>query len=136
MSNEIEKHYDDEDIQRINLDRDIKLTENRNWFLVEELDFYVKFLESALVKEKNNQDLKQLHEKVEKLADITKEYSDKVIEFDHEAEGIIECDDLSCEVFFLNAHLRMKDKLNEHLKVSRDLKKEIFNHLSSAFIKK
>lgn len=105
-------------------------------FLVEELDFYVKFLESALVKEKNNQDLKQLHEKVEKLADITKEYSDKVIEFDHEAEGIIECDDLSCEVFFLNAHLRMKDKLNEHLKVSCDLKKEIFNHLSSAFIKK
>lgn len=30
MSNEIEKHYDDEDIQRINLDRDIKLLENRN----------------------------------------------------------------------------------------------------------
>lgn len=134
MANEIEKHYDDEDIQRINLDRDIKLWKTEIDFLVEELDFYVKFLKSAIVKDKNNQDLNQLHEKVEKLADITKEYSGKVIEFDHEAEGIIECDDLSCEVFFLNAHLRMKDKLNEHLAVSRDLKREIFNHLSSTFI--
>lgn len=129
MANEIEKHYDDEDIQRINLDRDIKLWKTEIDFLVEELDFFANFLNSK-IDETKDQKLENLQEKVAKLLDITKDYSGKVIEFDSEAEGIIECDDLSCEVFFLNAHLKMKDELNEHLAVSRDLKREIFKQLS------
>ncbi|MDN6280379.1 MAG: hypothetical protein L0J45_05180 [Psychroflexus sp.] len=130
MAHEIEKHYDDEDIQRINLDRDIKLWKTEINFLVEELDFYVHFLNAKLIKQNTADELNDLHNKVKELAMITKEYSGKIIEFDHEAEGIIECDDLSCEVFFLNAHLRMKDELNAHLAVSRQLKTAIFEKLS------
>lgn len=132
MAHEIEKHYDDEDIQRINLDRDIKLWKTEINFLVEELDFYVHFLDAKLIKQNTTDSLNDLYERVKDLALITKEYSGKIIEFDNEAEGIIECDDLSCEVFFLNAHLRMKDELNAHLAVSRALKTAIFEKLSKS----
>ncbi|TQD38664.1 hypothetical protein [Haloflavibacter putidus] len=127
MSDEIRNHYDQDDIQKLNLDKDIKSWQNEITFINTELDFFKKNIQFLLVDAQEVQN--ELLEKIKNLRERNNYYSLQLVDYYKDSEGIIECEDVHCETFYLNEHQSFKNELTQHVQRVRKLKREVFEQL-------
>ncbi len=63
--------------------------------------------------------------------EITHEFQ----EFSNKLEGIIECDDLQCETYYVNNHTDFQQQIEKHFSDYNLFKETIFNHLRKILVK-
>ncbi|UJH92874.1 hypothetical protein LZ575_10925 [Antarcticibacterium sp. 1MA-6-2] len=131
MDDLIKEHYNSEDIQGLNLYRDVKNWYSEVQYLDNENQFYLELFASSLIKKTdlNQQDINFLNEELEMLKKKTDEVSHKLRDFLIEQEGMKECDDIHCETFFLNTHQKFKLEIENYFQQNRSLKTMLFSHL-------
>lgn len=129
MENPIQEHHDDDDIQRINLEKDIHEWNKEIEFIQKELVFYSKLLDSKLVRkaDENEEDESYILKSVHQLKEKNSEFQLQLLDFENKSEDIVECEDVQCETFFLNKHFTFKQKLIDHVAQVRTIKKIIFD---------
>jgi len=126
--NVIQKHHDEQDIQKLFIDRDIKNWSEEIEIITEEMLFYNNLLQSKLVETKG--DYTNLFNKIEdfKVANLVSK--ENLITYVHKLEGIKECEDLQCETYFLNDHSDFKKNIENYFSKYRKLKKNIFSQIN------
>lgn len=128
MKDVIQKHHDEQDIQKIFIDRDIK-----NWLeeieiIREEMLFFNNLLQLKLVETSAN--YSNLLKKIEEFKISNVNSKESLVAYVHKLEGIKECEDLQCETYFLNDHTDFKKKIENYFSKYRKLKKDIFSKLN------
>jgi len=129
MDNPIQEHHDDDDIQKLNLEKDINEWTKEIKFVEQELVFFSKLLDSNLIRKANanEEDGSYILKSIKHITDKNALFKLKLIEFKNKSEDIVECEDVQCETFFLNEHFSFKQKLITHINQVRTLKKILFN---------
>jgi|GEM_PF-1058040 hypothetical protein len=112
------------------------LKENRRW--KERLTFFkeeITFLNLYLSAEIFQKDVPNLYERLQlfydDLQNIKLECLDlttQVHNHRYDIEGILECEDISCEVFYHQEHLKLKQKVQDFAKKFRKFKSEIYSY--------
>ena len=112
------------------------LNKNRRW--KERLIFFkgeITFLNLYLSAEIFQKDVPNLYESLQlfydDLQNIKLECQDlttKVHNHRYDIEGILECEDISCEVFYHQEHLKLKQKVLDFAKKFREFKSEIYSY--------
>ncbi|MDQ7917450.1 hypothetical protein RBU60_07680 [Mesonia sp. MT50] len=134
MENPIQEHHDDDDIQRINLEKDVNEWNKEIEFIQKELIFYSKLLDSKLVRKANANEEDEsyiLLKSVTQLKEKNSQFQLQLLDFENKSEEIVECEDVQCETFFLNEHFSFKQKLIAHVAKVRTVKKIIFDFFES-----
>ncbi|MGO2359075.1 hypothetical protein [Mesonia sp.] len=133
MENPIQEHHDDDDIQRINLEKDVNEWNKEIEFTQKELIFYSKLLDSKLVRKANanEEDESYILKSVTQLKEKNSQFQLQLLDFENKSEDIVECEDVQCETFFLNEHFTFKQKLIAHVAKVRTVKKIIFDFFES-----
>lgn len=129
--NKIEKHYDDEEILKITLNKELEDWKNELSFIGKELLLLKNLLNSishnGAVTPKNSD---VLHKNLNQYIEKNKKFYDQTLNFSHKTMEIRECEDLNCETYFFNEHFDFHEKLRNHLEQVRALKLNTFNHLN------
>ncbi|MDT0293185.1 hypothetical protein ACFQ3R_09045 [Mesonia ostreae] len=133
MENPIQEHHDDDDIQRINLEKDVNEWNKEIEFIQQELIFYSKLLDSELVRKANAnaEEESYILKSVKQLTEKNSQFQLQLLDFENKSEDIVECEDVQCETFFLNEHFTFKQKLIDHVAKVRTVKKKIFDFFES-----
>ena len=53
----------------------------------------------------------------------------ELINYRNSIDNLKECTDLSCDLFYLNRHETMREKMTKHMSVYRDLKNRIYERV-------
>lgn len=133
MSDLIKPHYEQEDIQRLNLCTDINNWKSEITFIDLENQFYIKLFSSSLIEKTaiNKQDRAFLLEELEALDGKNQKFSDDIQELLNELGGIKECDDVQCETYFLNNHQKFKVDIENYFYQNRNLKTLIYSYITN-----
>lgn len=117
------------------------LKENRNWketlsYISEELHFLHLYLNADVFQKNVRQlyeKLEQYYHELENLRIENRDFIKEVHNHRYDIEGILECEDISCEVFYHDEHIKLGKRINEFSERFKKLKLEIFsftgNHL-------
>lgn len=112
------------------------LKENNSWrnilsYISEEINFLNLFLTADIFRK----NVLNLYEKLQifynDLQEFKRENLDLVKEVHnhrYDIEGILECEDIGCEVFYHDEHLKLEKKVNELDEKFRKFKLEIFSY--------
>lgn len=115
------------------------LKENNGWkenlsYISEEINFLITFL-TADVFRKN---ILNLYEKLQlfynDLLEFKKENIDLIREVHnhrYDIEGILECEDISCEVFYHDEHIKLEKRVQDFSEKFKKIKLEIFHYTGS-----
>lgn len=131
MISNIQEHHNEEDVQKLSIQSDVKLWRNKLEFVAEEIDFYLLLLNSSLIERtnSNNIDADYLLKQFTELKDTNKFHKDTCLHFQNSLQGMDECDDVQCDNAYLHSYLIFKDKLEKHFNVVRDIKQASFKYL-------
>ncbi|MGI0106241.1 hypothetical protein [Salinimicrobium sp. WS361] len=112
------------------------LKENRRW--KERLTFFkgeITFLNLYLSAEIFQKDVPNLYERLQLFYDDLQNFKLECLDLTTEVhnhrydiEGILECEDISCEVFYHQEHLKLKQKVLDFAKKFRKFKSEIYSY--------
>lgn len=128
MKDVIQKHHDEQDIQKIFIDRDIKNWREEIEIITEEMLFFNNLLQLKATETKAN--YSNLLKKIDEFKIANLSSKENLIGYVHKLEGIKECEDLQCETYFLNDHTDFKKKIENYFSKYRKLKKNIFSQLN------
>lgn len=110
------------------------LSENRSWkeelsYISEEINFLILFLTADIFKK----NVLNLYEKLQifynDLQDCKKENIELVREVHnhrYDIEGILECEDISCEVFYHDEHIKLGQRVADFANRFKVLKMDIY----------
>lgn len=132
MDDLIKQHYEDEDIQRLNLCTDLDKWNSEVKFIATENQFYKRLFSSSLIEKTdlNQYDISYLNQELDTLAIKNKQFSGKLRELLIELEGIKECDDIRCETFHLNNHQNFKVEIENYFFENRKMKTLMYSFLA------
>ena len=128
MKDVIQKHHDEQDIQKIFMDRDIKNWREEIEIINEEMLFFNNLLQLKAIETKAN--YANLLKKIEEFKIANLASQENLIDYIRKLEGIKECEDLQCETYFLNDHTDFKKKIENYFSKYRKLKTNIFSQLN------
>lgn len=112
------------------------LKENEDWknqlsYTAEEIHFLEKFL-SADIFQKNilnlYEKLQQYGSQLESLRTDNLNLTMEVHNNRYDIEGMIECEDISCEIFYHEEHLKLQQRVESFLKNFSQFKLTVFSH--------
>lgn|SRR5690606_26143179 len=137
MSELIQPHYKDEDIQRLNLYTDVNKWKSEVTFIDLENQFYKELFSSSLIEKTdiNKQDVYFLQQELENLDDVNQEFLEKLRGFVNELDGYRECDDVLCEAYYLNNHQQFKVEIENYFFKNRNLKTLIYSYIKNGIKK-
>lgn len=110
------------------------LQENRSWkeelsYISEEINFLILFLTADIFRK----NVLNLYEKLQlfynDLQEIKKENIELIREVHnhrYDIEGILECEDISCEVFYHEEHLKLGQRIKDFADKFKVLKMDIY----------
>ncbi|GAB2776584.1 hypothetical protein GCM10010465_24020 [Actinomadura fibrosa] len=119
------------------------LKENEVWkkqlsYTTEEINFLHQLL-TADIYQKN---ILNMYEKLQLFSNDLENFRSENIEFTMEVhnhrydiEGMLECEDISCEIFYHDEHLKLENRIQEFLERFRNYKLEVFSSTGHAFRK-
>lgn len=114
------------------MEEDIKIWKEEIESIAIEVAFYQRVLNSYL----NKRDTLILEKGVfflDKIVSIDREnqdYYENLIALTNKVVQLKECDDMQCEMYFLDKHAEFKSNIEMYFSVYRKLKKEIFVYLN------
>lgn len=114
------------------MEEDIKIWREEIESIAIEVVFYQRILNSYLIK-KNTLDLEKDVLFLDKMVSINREnqdYCENLISLKNKVVQLKECDDMQCEMHFLNKHAEFKSNIEMYFSEYRNFKKEIFVHLN------
>jgi len=137
MTNNIKEHHNDEEVQYLNLEKDVALWRNKLKFVADEIEFYLLLLGSSLIEktDSNNIDANYLLKEFNDLKEINERHMDTGRQFQNSLEGMAECDDVQCDNAYLHSYLLSKTNLEEHLNEVRNIKQSAFEYLKKGIEK-
>lgn len=93
---------------------------------------FLQLLLKADVFEENDQkfyhQLEAYHEEIEDLRTENLDLIKEVHNHRYDVEGILECEDISCEVFYHEEHVKLGHKIHEFAERFKKLKLELFSY--------
>lgn len=110
------------------------LKENNAWkeklsYSSEEINFFVSFLTADIFRK----NVLNLYEKLQLFYNELQEYKKENIDLIREVhnhrydiEGILECEDISCEVFYHDEHIKLGKSVNDFLDKLNRIKMDIY----------
>jgi len=133
MTNNIKEYHNDEEVQNLNLERDVALWRNKLKFVADEIAFYLLLLGSSLIEKtrSNNIDANYLLKEFNDLKEINECHMDTGRHFQNSLQGMAECDDVQCDNAYLHSYLLFKSKLEKHLDEIRNIKQSTFQYLQN-----
>lgn len=117
------------------------LKENEAWknqlsYTTEEINFLHQLL-TADIYQKN---ILNMYEKLQLFSNDLENFRSENIELTMEVhnhrydiEGMLECEDISCEIFYHDEHLKLESRIQEFLERFRNYKLEVFSNTGHAF---
>ena len=112
------------------------LEENQEWgedmsYAAEEINFFNLFLTGDIFK-KNvlnlYERLRLLSDELEDLKSENRELSREVHNHRYDIEGMLECEDIGCEVFYHEQHLKLGQRIINFTQRFRDFKLQVYSH--------
>ncbi|MDX1602901.1 MAG: hypothetical protein R3209_07500 [Salinimicrobium sediminis] len=115
------------------------LQENRSWkeelsYISEEINFLILFLTADIFRK----NVLNLYEKLQlfynDLQEIKKENIELIREVHnhrYDIEGILECEDISCEVFYHEEHIKLGQRIQDFADKFKVLKMDIYLYTGS-----
>lgn len=137
MSNLIQSHYGNEDIQKLNMCTDINKWKSEVTFIKIENEFYNRLFLSKLIDktEINRQDLYFLQQELENLNNKNEEFLERLHAFINQLDGYNECEDLQCENFYLNEIQKFKIQIENYFFENRNLKTLVYSYINNGLKK-
>ncbi len=119
------------------------LNENRDWkeslnYIAEEINFLDLFLKADIFQEYALNLFEKLHDFRKKIVEFKIEIQQLTREISnhrHDIEGMRECEDIGCEIFYHEEHLKLEQRLKEFKNRFKDSKLDIFTH-TAGYLKK
>ena len=119
------------------------LDENRDWkqslnYIAEEINFLDLFLKADIYQEHAPNLFEKLHDFMEQIAEIKSENQQLIKEIHnhrYDIEGMRECEDIGCEIFYHEEHLKLEQRLISFKEKFKDSKLDIFTH-TAGYLKK
>ena len=110
------------------------LSENRSWkeelsYISEEINFLILFLTADIFKKNVLNLYERLQIYYNDLQDFKKENIELVREVHnhrYDIEGILECEDISCEVFYHDEHIKLGQRISDFADKFKTLKMDIY----------
>ncbi|MGM0634587.1 MAG: hypothetical protein ACQESK_00875 [Bacteroidota bacterium] len=129
---EIKSHYNENDIQIMQMNSDLSHWKEIAESAQLEIEFFIKLMKSNIVEKNvdNKADKTFLMNELNAAEKINKDILQQIQDLDVKLEGMKECEDLQCETYFLNEHLQHKRKIREHFSKFRNLKNTLFSYLT------
>ncbi|HSI69092.1 MAG TPA: hypothetical protein VK941_02590 [Gillisia sp.] len=137
MKEIIKPHYQDEDIQRLNLYTDVNNWKSELSLIETENRFYQMLLNSKLIDktEINQHDINFLIQEVDSLDKVNSDCLERILEFYNELEGMMECEDVQCDTYYLNNYQQFKIDIESHFHKNRYLKTLIYSYMNTGIKK-
>ncbi|MFD2698522.1 hypothetical protein ACFSQ0_11000 [Mesonia sediminis] len=126
MPDKIQEHYSEEEIQILNMNKDLNFWVDELKFMVTEITFFKQLLAKDELKFNTSPNYKEVKQILAENLETTKKFLEELIDYDVVSNGIQECDDLSCETYYLNEHQDYKKRVRDHLKLHKDNKQVLF----------
>ncbi|NJW52532.1 hypothetical protein [Salinimicrobium oceani] len=110
------------------------LKENNGWkntlsYIAEELNFLILFLSADVFRRNVLNMYEQLQVYYDELQEFRKENLELIREVHnhrYDIEGILECEDIGCEVFYHNEHVKLGQRILEFSEKFRKFKLDVF----------
>ena len=115
------------------------LKENSRWkerlsYFTEEINFLNLYLEADIFR-KNVLDLYEqlqlFYDELQNFRHENLELTREVHNHKYDIEGILECEDISCEVFYHKEHLKLEQRILKFAQSFRKFKSRIFSYTGS-----
>lgn len=112
------------------------LKENNSWkavltYISEEINFFILFLTADIFRK----NILNLYEKLQHFYNELQEFKKENIELIREVhnhrydiEGILECEDIGCEVFYHDEHIKLEKKIADFSEKFKKFKLEIYSY--------
>ncbi len=135
MSDKTITYQNPEDTQKMYIIKDVRRWKEEIEIINVELNFYKNLLLSKLNGDGrwNSHDYKQLFEDISAIGTQNRSFQSRFATFNNKLSGIEECEDLQCEIFFLNQHKRFKDEIEAHFSEYKIFKKGVFQSLKTKY---
>lgn len=104
------------------MQNEIENWENQIDFIEKECAFYLKLISLPEMQFDKTPVLKQA---LQKISEANSELANRLLQNKNSLEGMIECDDLQCETYYLDQHKETQDKIAQHEKAYREAKSSI-----------
>ena len=73
--------------------------------------------------------LQKFRQEIETRVKETKNLKKEIAEYEDKLQGILECQDISCDTFYLENHKELKDRFEEFYTGINDYKTRVFNYI-------
>ena len=129
MTEHIQGHHSEEEILKIDMQRDVRLYRNKLNFVADEIQFYLDLLGSSLIRktQSNDVDAGYLLKQFEDLKETNEFHLETCLHFQNRLPEMDECDDVQCDYAYLQSYLLLKNKLEKHFYEVRNIKEAAFN---------
>ncbi len=128
-----------DDIQEVHtkfMINDLKRWDEELKIIDVEMSFYDEFLQASCnIVPSSENERKEILEHVAHFQKMNEEFKQEFIEFSNKLEGIVECDDLQCETYYVNNHTEFKQSIEKHFSLYKTFKSRIFAYLRTVAIR-
>ena len=128
-----------DDIQEVHtkfMINDLKRWDEELKIIDVEMSFYDEFLQASCnIVPSSENERKEILEHVVHFQKMNEEFKQEFIEFSNKLEGIVECDDLQCETYYVNNHTEFKQSIEKHFSLYKTFKSRIFAYLRTVAIR-
>lgn len=123
MSNQIHNHYDYDDIQKMYIQKDVKIWKDELSIIAEELslakEIFVEYIKNARLSYDNI--LNSIHD----FSQLNENFQEDLSNYTSGLESFKECDDLQCETYFVNDHKDFKNRIDQYFDKYRQFKRQV-----------
>lgn len=123
MSNQIHNHYDYDDIQKMYIQKDVKIWKDELSIIAEELslakEVFVEYIKNARLSYDNI--LNSIHD----FSQLNENFQEDLSNYTSGLESLKECDDLQCETYFVNDHKDFKNRIDQYFDKYRQFKRQV-----------
>lgn len=132
MTPEIKTHYTNEEIVSITMKSEVKVLQGNLHFIIEEIKFFNDLLSARtfLNERRNEEDLKFLFELLESFKETTNIHNQTVSDFKLKLDHIRECDDVQCEIHYIQEYELLKAAMQKHFLEFNKLKEVLHKFVS------
>lgn len=136
MTKEIKSHYTNEEIISINMKSEVNMFKEHLYFVFTEIKFFKNLLSARgfLDESKNEEDVKFLFDMLDMFKETTEFHNQTVLEFRVKLGNIRECDDVQCEIHYIQEYELLKTAMQKHLLEFQKLKEVVHKFISKNLV--
>jgi hypothetical protein len=123
MHNSVQNFIAPEHSQKTSLQKEIENWEAQIDFIDKESSFYLRLISLPVLQFENSSFLTQA---LQEVKNANGELANILLQTKNSLEGLIECDDLQCETYYLDNQEEIHNKIKKHQSRFRAVKAKVF----------